>query len=126
GRGEEDRAATGDGHGDAGRQRKGERAARHGDQRGAAEREEPRAVTVAPRAHREAGQKRARRLDADDRADDLGTQTEFPNDEGPDGGVYEHQTGRLRERGEPDEDESEREDAVGALRREDSRGQSSL
>src|SRR5205814_2845066 len=71
---------------------------------------EPRTVAVAPRTDGEAGQERARRLDTDDRADDLGTQTEFPNDEQPNRGVHEHQARRLGERGEPDEDESRSEE----------------
>src|SRR3989442_6464461 len=95
---EKDRYATADGHG-ADRQREDERDAREDHQRGTAEREEPRAVAVGPRADRETGQERARRLDADERANDLGTQTEFANDEEPDGGVHEHQAGRLRQRG---------------------------
>jgi len=57
---------------------------------------------------------------------DLRAEAEFPHDEEPDRGVHEHQAGRLRERGEPDEDEPHREDAIGALRDEDRRGQLSL
>src|SRR5207247_10312288 len=104
---EKDRHATADGHGGTGRQRQDERDAREDHQPGAAEREEPRAVAVGPRADRETSEERAGRLDTDDRANDLGTQIEFPHDEEPDGGVHEHQTGRLRERGEPDEDDAE-------------------
>src|SRR5207253_4517724 len=100
-----------------------EQGARDDHDRGATEREEPRAVAVAPGTDRETGHERGGRLDPDDRADDLGTQTEFPNDEEPDGGVHEHQAGRLRERGEPNKRESEREDAVGTPRSEDARGQ---
>ncbi len=123
---EKDRHATADGDGGVDRHGEEERDARDDHHRGAAEREQPCAEAVAPRADRETGQERAGRLDPDDRANDLGTQTEFANDEEPDGGVHEHQARRLRERGEPDEDESEREDAVGALRSERSRDQLSL
>src|SRR5438874_2092782 len=117
---EKDRHATADWDRGPDRQREDERDARDDHHRGAAEREEPRAVAVAPGTDRETGHERAGRLDPDDRANDLGTQTEFPNDKEPDGGVHEHQAGRLRERGEPDEDESDREDAVGTLRGNDS------
>src|SRR5882762_8181481 len=123
---EKDRHATADGEGGAVRHREDERDAREHHDRGAAEREKPRAVAVAPRADRETKQECARRLETDDPANDLGTQTEFPNDEEPNGGIHEHQTGRLRERGEADQDESDREDAIGALRSENSRDQLSL
>src|SRR2546430_105567 len=102
--------------GDADRQGEDERQTRDEHHRGAAEREEPRAVAVAPGTDRETGHERGGRLDPDDRARDLGTQTELPNDEEADGDVHEHQARHFRERGEPDQDESECEDAVAALR----------
>ena len=70
---EEDRHATADGDGGADRNGEDERNARDDHQCGAAEREEPRAITVAPRTDRETGQERARCLDTDDRANDLRT-----------------------------------------------------
>ena len=120
------RDATADGDGRAVRHGEDEESARDDHDRGAAECEGPRAVPVAPGADWETGHERAGRLDPDDRANDLRTQTEFAHDEQPDGGVHEHQAGRLRERGEADEHETEREDAVGALRSESSRDQLSL